>query len=51
MARTHEELRLGEPSNRTTQVRAVDREDLELVSLQAPDPAGDVARSLRPTGW
>src|SRR5216684_994598 len=43
MARTHEEVRLGEPTNRASKVRAVDGEDLELLIVHIPNPARDVA--------
>ena len=49
VAGTHEEVRLREPANRTSQVRAVDGEDLESLVVNISDPACDVARSLRPT--
>src|SRR6185295_3280078 len=40
VARTHEEAGLREPADRAAQVRAVDREHLELVARDAPHPGG-----------
>src|SRR5258708_38554687 len=42
MTRTHKEVRFLEPAHRTAQVGTVDRKDLKLISLHAPDPARDV---------
>ena len=48
VAGTHEEPRLREPANRTPEVRAIDREDLKFLSLQAPHPARDVTGGAVP---
>src|SRR4029077_606874 len=40
----HKQAGLRKPSNRTTEVRAVDRENLELISGDASHPAGCVYR-------
>src|SRR3954454_18343340 len=42
MARTHKEVRLLKPADRTTEMRAVDGEDLKLISLHAPYPTWDI---------
>src|SRR5262245_34608504 len=42
MTRAHEQPRLREPANRAAEVRAVDREDLELVAALSPHPARDL---------
>src|SRR5260370_20232894 len=42
MARAHEQIRLCEPANWTSEVRAIDREDLELLAVNIPYPAGDI---------
>src|SRR5262249_59997379 len=42
VTRAHEQARLGEPPHRTAEVRAVDREDLELLALDAAHPARDL---------
>src|ERR1700752_5020077 len=42
MTRTHEQVRLPKPADRTTEMRAVDREDLKLVSLFASYPTGNI---------
>ena len=41
VAWAHEQFRLGEPSHRASQVRAVDGEHLELVTGDVSYPAGD----------
>src|ERR1700680_4704143 len=43
MARTHEEVRLREPANRASKVRAVDGKHLELLIINIPHPACDVS--------
>jgi len=43
VAWTHEQARFLEPSDGTTQMRAINGEDLELVSLDVPNPAWDLA--------
>src|SRR5215831_17740347 len=40
VARAHEELGLGEPTHRATEVRAVDSEDPKFVAGKASYPAG-----------
>ena len=42
VAWAHEQTGLGEPSHRAAQMRAVDREDLELVARHSAHPAGDL---------
>jgi hypothetical protein len=42
VARTHEEVRLREPSHRTTEMRTINREDLEGRSVQVPYPARNI---------
>src|SRR5580692_9632255 len=42
MTRTHEEAGLGKPADRTTKVCAVDCKHLELITRDAPYPAGGV---------
>src|SRR5262249_35875339 len=42
VTRAHEDTGALEPAHRTSEVRAVDREDLELVARDAPHPARDV---------
>src|SRR5262249_44347389 len=42
VTRAHEQTGALEPAHRTPEVRAVDREDLELVARDAPHPARDV---------
>src|SRR5262249_8225928 len=42
VTRAHEETGALEPAHGTSEVRAVDREDLELVARDAPHPARDV---------
>src|SRR5262249_3835070 len=42
VAGAHEEPRLLEPTHGTPQVGAIDREHLELLALDAPDPAWNV---------
>src|SRR5262245_49703352 len=44
VARAHEQARLREPAHRAAEVRAVDREDLELLGLHAAHPARDLGR-------
>src|SRR5262249_56477976 len=44
VTRAHEQARLGEPPHRAAEVRAVDREDLELLALDAAHPARDLRR-------
>src|ERR1700688_884188 len=41
MTWAHEETGLREPANRASQMRAIDREDLELIAVDAAHPAGD----------
>src|ERR1700692_762086 len=41
MTWAHEETGLREPANRASQMRAIDREDLELIAVDATHPAGD----------
>src|SRR5215475_11284791 len=48
VARAHEELRLREPANGTSEVGAIDREDLKAVTIHTPHPAGDVRRRTIP---
>src|SRR3981081_1431026 len=43
MAGKHEEVRLGEPPNGASEVRAVDGKDLEFLIINVPDPARDIA--------
>ena len=43
MTGAHEEVRLLEPADRTSEVRAVDREDLKLLSLHPPHPARNIS--------
>src|SRR5262249_6068806 len=38
VTRTHEQTRLREPANRTSQMHAVDGKDLKLIALNAPAP-------------
>jgi len=49
MARAHEEAGLFEPADGASQVRAVGREHLKRVAVDATHPAGDVCRFRRPT--
>src|ERR1700754_1784842 len=42
MTRTHEQMRFLKPAHRTTEMRAVDGEDLKLISLHASYPAWDI---------
>jgi hypothetical protein len=44
MARTHEQSGLREPTHRTSKVRAIDGEYLEMFALGAAHPAGDICR-------
>src|SRR5215471_19088788 len=44
----HEELGLREPPHGTAEVRAVDREDLEALPVNAPHPARDLGRVAVP---
>src|SRR5207245_8219226 len=41
VARAHEQVRLREPTDGAPQVRAVDREDLELLASETTHPARD----------
>ena len=41
VAWAHEQFGLGEPSHRASEMRAVDREDLELLAGHASHPAWD----------
>jgi hypothetical protein len=43
MARTHEEVRLGEPANGASEVRTVYGKDLECLIVNVPNPARDIA--------
>src|ERR1700722_11648628 len=42
MTWAHKQARLREPANGTSEVRAVDREDLEVLPVHIANPAGDV---------
>ena len=42
VARAHEEVGLWEPANRTPEVRAIDGEDLETLSVQVSYPARNI---------
>src|SRR5262249_10834975 len=42
VTRAHEELGLREPADRAAQMRAIDREHLEILTLQVPHPTGNV---------
>src|SRR5262249_22566585 len=44
VARTHEQTRLREPANGTSQVHAVDRKNLKLIASDVPHPASRVRR-------
>ena len=50
VARAHEQARLREPTDRTTQMRAIDREDLELLSRRRDAPSRECSRFLHPMG-
>src|SRR2546425_217252 len=45
---THEQPRLGKPAHRAPEVRAVHREDLELLTADMTHPAGDLRRRAVP---
>src|ERR1700675_294103 len=49
MARAHEQARLLEPADRTTEVRAINCENLESLPIHIANPTGDVCRL--PIGW
>ena len=42
VARTHEQVGLREPAHRTSEVRAIDRKDLEILAVQVSHPAGNI---------
>jgi len=42
MAGTHEEIRLREPANGTAQMSTIYGEDLKLLTVNIPHPAGDI---------
>ena len=42
MTWAHKQARLWEPANRTSEVRAVDREDLEVLPVHIANPARDI---------
>src|SRR5580704_15217869 len=44
MAGAQEQVRLREPANRTSEVRAVDRKNLEGLAINISNPAGDIGR-------
>src|ERR1700722_491836 len=43
MTWAHKQARLREPANGTSEVRAVDREDLEVLPVHVANPAGDIS--------
>src|SRR5271170_893711 len=44
MARTHEQAGLREPTYRTSQVRAINGEHLEMFAFRVAHPTGDIRR-------
>src|SRR5882672_11502878 len=42
MTGAHEQAGLRKPSNRTSEVRAIDSEDLKILPIQVSNPAGDI---------
>src|SRR6266567_553888 len=42
MAGTHKQTRLLEPAHGATEMRAIDRKHLELLTIEPPYPAGDI---------
>src|SRR4030095_13791233 len=48
MARTHKQMRLFEPAHRTSEMRAIDRENLKFFPGEPPHPTRDVRRRAIP---
>ena len=48
MARAHEEVGLREPAHRTSEVRTIDRKDLEILPIQVPNPTRNIRRLAIP---
>ena len=44
----HEEIRLREPANRASKMRAINGEDLEILTIDISNPAGEYLQFLHP---